>query len=485
MTEESAPQAYLLSLPPELLTPIFQQANISLSNLIICRALLPYTLHALLVEVDLYSQAQIRSFHRTVLDDDKARLVRVLTMSTVKDRDTVRDEESSEEDSEESGSSGSEWESTDEEDEASKPLREAKVVQEEQQQYTRYEVAEALPSVHSSSSTELVVFSDEEDSLPFDEVLTDMVRRLVNLELCSAIGKDVACLFKDDFHLPGILPNLVQVYIQLQPSDEFTEEDHPLFIAASRFPTLEHLDVTGTCEGLPLDLSAFSTINPSKRPIPSHSWGLKSLTLNRVWMFGPEMRYLFSSFNQLQCLAIDGYQADPSFSQSLSLLPNTLQNLTITLLGDPDAGASLPTLDYLPLWFPNLEHLHLTGFIFTHLLFHHLHLAPKLRCLLFGHDAPINTSTLLRLVDPRSPLRIPTLHFLNVHLCWRMTGDANGRPLDGGVKKPIWTDEVSKKGARKLARMCREVGVDLDGGVACALKVCMCEKRGVKCQRRF
>jgi hypothetical protein len=96
--------------------PIFQQADISLSNLIICRALLPYTLHALLVDVDLFSQAQIRSFHRAVQDDYKARLVRLLTLSTVMDWKAETDEEAREEeessedesDSDEEGSSADE-----------------------------------------------------------------------------------------------------------------------------------------------------------------------------------------------------------------------------------------------------------------------------------------------------------------------------------------------------------------------------------------
>lgn len=141
------PKPFLLTLPPELLTPIFQQADISLSNLIICRALLPYTLHALLVEVDLFSQAQIRSFHGAVQHEDKARLVRMLTMSTSKDSDSFSSfNDSSEEDSGEEGSSGSEWTSTDDEAEpkASKPVRVGGVVQEEKRQYRSYAVAEAL-----------------------------------------------------------------------------------------------------------------------------------------------------------------------------------------------------------------------------------------------------------------------------------------------------------------------------------------------------
>lgn len=308
-----------------------------------------------------------------------------------------------------------------------------------------------------------------------------MVRRLTNLELFSAFGKDVACLFRDEFYRPGILPKLVHAEIRLQPSEEFEQEDTPLFIAASRFPTLRHLDVEGMSESLPLDLSAFSIIDPSKRPIPSHSWGLVSLVLARVWMFDRELRYLFSSLNQLEALKIEGYQADPTFAQNLSLLPKTLQNLTITLLGDPDSSASLPTLNYLPLWFPNLEHLHLTGDIFTHKLFHNLHLAPKLYCLLFGHDAPISTDELLSLVLPTSPDKMPKLGWLDVHVCWRASESA--RP--GAVKKAIWTEEVSKKEARKLARKCKEVGVTLSGGVACALKICKCGERGKKCQREF
>jgi hypothetical protein len=309
-----------------------------------------------------------------------------------------------------------------------------------------------------------------------------MVRRLINLELYSAVGKDVASVFRDDFYRPGTLTKLVHAEICLQPSEEFEEEDRSLFIAASRIPSLRHLEVQGMCESLPLDLVKFAIINPVTRPPPGHSWGLTSLVLSRVWIFGAELRFIFGSLYQLEVLKIEGCQADSSFARNLSLLPKTLHTLTITLLGDPEAGeSSLPTLDYVPLWFPNLEHFHLTGDIFSHSLFHNLRLAPKLHCLLFGHDSAISTDELLSLVLPTSPNRTPQLSWLDVHVCWKVSESARS----GGVKKPIWTDELSKKGARKLATMCKEGGLTSSGGVTCALKICQCQERGRKCQREF
>lgn len=101
----------MLSLPPELLSPIFLDAEISLENLIICHALLPYTLHALLDQVDLYSKTQILSFAACVQDPARAALVRYLAVSRIED--LVSDDDSEAETTDEEDTEDSDdWEST-------------------------------------------------------------------------------------------------------------------------------------------------------------------------------------------------------------------------------------------------------------------------------------------------------------------------------------------------------------------------------------
>ncbi|ORY84643.1 hypothetical protein BCR35DRAFT_324732 [Leucosporidium creatinivorum] len=404
---------YLLSLPPELLTPIFLEAKITIRNLVICRDLLPYTLISLYETVDLCRKSQILAFHQAVQNPDLARLVKSIGVSRNKDSVPV---------------------------------------------YIRSALRR-----HQSSQ--------------WRDVLIDILRRLVSLEGFYTFSEGLAAYAFSDFYQPGVAEHLSSVGVHLTDGDQFTEDEKSLFVSASRLPALEEIILEGgPCRQLPFDLAPFANTSPSTRPLPAHSWRLISLTLNNFDTLGEECRYIFESFTALRELAIRVRQLSPAFAKHLALLPKTLEFLELDVFDSPrlsshPAAQASPKLNTIGALFPNLQRLYLNADVYTPPFFGHLHYAQELEVLRLGHNSPFTIGDLIPLLQPGLSTKLPSLKTLDLHVCGlgKMKG---GRIVPWSMK---WPEEYSKKGGKKLVGLCAEQNIELKGAVKCALGICSCQ----------
>ncbi|GAA6043390.1 hypothetical protein JCM8097_005302 [Rhodosporidiobolus ruineniae] len=260
------------------------------------------------------------------------------------------------------------------------------------------------------------------------ELLTDLLRRMVNLEDLLLYGKR---------HFKPIV------------NSGFLDEH--LCRCLTHLPSLKHVQLWGGGKAMPID---FLSVDPASAPAP-RSWLLESFTISQK----PHVDFF----------KVEANGCYPDFGADLAVLPSTLESLDLSfgMFCECDTG-QLPLVDEVILSFPNLEHLHLGGNLLSTKIFLSIQQLRKLVCVLFQYHCKITGNGLLSLLQ--GPLRLPHLETLSVHICACPTPES--RRAGDICRRVRWMPGLEKEKAKRVVEVARREGVKLGGNLECAVEMC-------------
>lgn len=296
-----------------------------------------------------------------------------------------------------------------------------------------------------------------------------MFTSLTNLRRYGSFGKKLAVPMFDEYYEvdgPSFNSILISVTFYIRPDEDIVVEDQNYLLNISKLTSLEELVLNLNYNTIPY---------PSDEPlIESKSWNLETLVLQDVDLDGTHLKNLIPAFKGLKHLKIECDDAGGDISQALELLPSTMESLKICLPHANTSAPNPPNFDnvFKADNFPNLRVIHLMGRIFTPAIFPNLSTLDHVTCLHFRSPSPLYGHEILSLMK-KGPSKMKSLGHLEL--------DMNFDPLRaGGRSRPRWTDDFSKKDARKILEIAQGKRMRIDGSILCALKLCQtgCESCG-------
>ncbi|BGP17415.1 hypothetical protein JCM10213_003302 [Rhodosporidiobolus nylandii] len=427
----------LLRLPPALLTRIFSYAGVvSLSNIALCRGLMPFTLAGLYYDVQLLSPDAVKQFAASLLRrPDLAAAVATMRVSI-----TAEDEQ-------------------------------------------RLQGVGVMDSQHTFA--ELLAAGE---GIPYDptrlllssQLVQGVLKSLVNMQCLVVEGAALAGgVLTSDFlsRLPQKCLHL-GVALRLRQDWSFDNSRALLRNVANTLPSLSSFALRRNLRDLPITLLNL----PSGFDLAPRSWTLEVFILLDLIILSPAVRSLYSSFASLRSLYLTTYYIYDDFWDDLVRLPPSLQTLDLCI-GLPCAMTAhlpphLPNLPKLKaehiLAFPNLQTLGLSGNILSPSAWPILHTFPRLRRIALGTHVELTLPSLQAILDDADDL--PDLAVLQIDIC--ECGDRAPRVSSARARpprRPQWPTDFCFADARKLLSAAKEQGIVVCGTVLCAAKSCNAE----------
>ncbi|BGP17512.1 hypothetical protein JCM10213_008246 [Rhodosporidiobolus nylandii] len=310
----------------------------------------------------------------------------------------------------------------------------------------------------------------------------DLLALLPKLRALRLIGEALVVeVLEQPYLATGALSRVKSLGLCLLAGEDY-DADEAAGICRSlalHLPSLEQLCLDGNQGELPCDL-----LNLSPHVyLPPRSLDVQSLFFRQILAIHEECRTLFSSLTaSLDVLDIETIHLYPNFMSDLALLPSSLTDLSLDCgIACPDYLShrqEFPKLGEIPLFLPNLEHLHLTGDVVSSATFDLLRQLPSLRCLLLAEHTQFSLSQILHAVTLLSSRNIsPVSHkpapILRVRICACPPSSPKFASSRQSSKHyPNWPREFGYSDAKRLIEAAGEAGVELSGTVLCAARSC-------------
>ncbi|BGP17481.1 hypothetical protein JCM10213_004423 [Rhodosporidiobolus nylandii] len=434
----------LLRLPPAVLARIFSFEDVvTLSNLILCRALLPHTLTGLYDTVRLARPSDLARFCASlVMRPELLSAVSFLFVGTGR-------------------TGGGAW--------------------------MRNGSEGALDSLLAKGGAEASVY-DPDEVVGSIELLQNLLQRLPLLTYLRVSGVAlVVPIFSPSFLISEPFPRLHELTVELASGEDY---DPPESIAILRsllthLPALRALSLTGSRHQAPLTLLNL----PSPSYLPPRSWRLTALRL-QLWVAIPaEVRSLFSSMahglTHFTATPLDAYA---EFMRDLAFLPPSLTHLSLTF-GFPCPRhihkPGLPKFGDAPLFLPSLTFLQLRGDILSPASFPVIRSFPALDYLCLGPHTQPSLSSVLSLFEfadeEEEGYWLSPISSLDIDICACPPGPLRG---GGAGKRPNWPPTLGYSEAKELVEELDGYGVFVGGTVLCAIRDCV-KDDGHDCPRWY
>jgi hypothetical protein len=289
-------------------------------------------------------------------------------------------------------------------------------------------------------------------------VLQDVLASLPNLQHLVVVSEYLITSLLDRPFLERSHPlPIQQLSLFILPGEAYGEAASPAIYAnLALLPSLKSLCVASIRSRVP-PLDALSLSPESLAP---RTLKLKMFSAMGNEFIGSESRILFQAFAPtLTHLHLETLSAHPSLLSDLALVPPTLTNLSFAVgaacpryIADPHS----PKLDnsLLPLYQPNLRHLHIfNGDVISPASLSVISSFPLLECLLLGPHANFDQSFLQRAQEGV----LSHLRRISVGLC---TCDRY---------REIWPGDLSRLRARHFVAVAERAGIEVKGSMMCTL----------------
>ncbi|GAA5827461.1 hypothetical protein JCM11251_003821 [Rhodosporidiobolus azoricus] len=427
----------LLDLPRAVLNRIFREKEVvTIRNLALCKALLPYQLTGLYRDVILSTETQVQSFAAAVKSKPEL-LSNVEEFSPVLYLPPACEEV--------------------------KGLRRAKHWRQQQ---------EKLPA---------------EPREPTWQTLRDLILAMPNLvHFCFACPSFLRHLVSQSFLDRDPFPNLQELMIVLAKTEVPIGLDDQEVLRRLPCSKLLRRFILYLQSGVDLPLPLLNAPFGGRTSLQPRSWDVRDFVIGGTGWGGPELRHLFSLFgNTLDSVDLTFTTVSPSFAHDCLFLPSSLTQMTLVVGYGCPSGCTggrypiscQPLLD-LGTHFPHLKDLTIYGNMVAPSTLRSLAGLLELDYLAFGAHAEISAAEVLDFLLPS----LPSLTGLDIFLCQgpdfpfalakKRQPQLQVAHSKGKLPKVVWPPAFGPDDAVKLLKKASRAGVVVDGTIRCAIGIC-------------